>query len=68
MRYLNYAITATCLLILNMQVAIPADMGDVGANTLVQAFGNPVSDNDLSEYRGGSALQISEMKIGRAHV
>lgn len=66
MKCLDYAFAIGCLLLLNMQMAAPALADDV--NTPAAAFdfmfmGDPVSDADLSGSRGGSALQISEMRL-----
>jgi len=61
MRWLDYA--AAFLFVLNAQWALPALADDIGATTGFSGFGVPVSDDDLSGYRGGSALQINEMKL-----
>ena len=64
MKCLDYAFATACLLFLNMQMATPALADDVSTPAMASSpMGDPVSDADLSGSRGGSALQISEMRL-----
>lgn len=71
MRFTNPIFTAACLLFASMQVAMPVFADDAGAipampemaTSEIAAFGERVSDADLSTNRGGSALQINEMRL-----
>jgi len=71
MRYTN-PIFAICILILGIQFVTPTLADNTGSIPEISAtqetpatsvFGEVVSDADLSSYRGGSALQISEMNL-----
>ncbi len=72
MRLTNHSFTVACLLFACAQMmAAPALADDVGtiptaprmATSGISTFGDQVTDADLSKYRGGSALQISEMNL-----
>jgi hypothetical protein len=66
MRLTKPFLTAACLLFASIQMATPAladDADAIPANPEISAFGEQVTDADLSTYRGGSALQYNEMKL-----
>lgn len=63
MKHLHYALATISILLLGSQMAMSAFAGDAGTTVAVSVFGEPVSDAGLSAYRGGSALQISEMRL-----
>jgi len=68
---INHSFAAACLLFASMQMATPALADDAGAipampemaTSEIAAFGEQVSDADLSTYRGGLALQTNEMRL-----
>lgn len=62
MKYLHYAFATTIILLLGSLSAFAEETGAVDAVS-APAFGEPIPDDGLSAYRGGSALQISEMKL-----
>lgn len=63
MKLLHYALATIAILLLGSQVAISAFADDAVTADAVSAFGEPISNNGLSAHRGGSALQISEMRL-----
>lgn len=63
MKLSHYAFATIAMLLLGGQVAMSAFAEDADALGVVSAFGEPVPDTGLSAYRGGSALQISEMRL-----
>ena|SRR3989304_8472228 len=71
MRCTKPSFAAACLLFASIQMAAPALADDAGAipatpemaNHEISAFGERVTDADLSKNRGGSALQINEMRL-----
>ena len=63
MKRLHYTLATLSILLLGSQMAMPVFADDAGTADVLSAFGEPVSDAGLSSYRGGSALQISEMKL-----
>lgn len=63
MKLLHYVLAALSILFLGSQGATPVFAEDAGAAMAASPFGEPVSNDGLAAYRGGSALQISEMKL-----
>lgn len=63
MKRFYYVPTVISILLLGSQGIIPAFADDAGAANVVSAFGKPVPDSGLSQHRGGSARQISEMRL-----
>ena len=64
-------ISAACLLMIGVQVATPALADNFVAIPVIPAtsvFGKLMSDADLSAYRGGSALQITEMNLSSSNL
>lgn len=63
MKHLHYALAAFTILLLGSLSTWAEETVAVQAVSSVSAFGEPIPDDGLSAHRGGSALQISEMKL-----
>lgn len=63
MKHSHYAFAAFTILLLGSLSASAEETGAVQLVSSAEAFGEPIPDDGLSAYRGGSALQISEMKL-----